>query len=89
MPGVLVVGREFDGEPDRGGHPSHQLGLVVVIEGLAVGVGEVGGPALVLLEPEQGAGEIEQHGGMSHGESLVKGPSRRAAARRDSGRRHE
>ena len=72
MPGVLVVGREFDGEPDRGGHPPHQLGLVVVIEGLAVGVGEVGGPALVLLEPEQGTGEIEQHGGMSHGESLVK-----------------
>ena len=68
--------------PTGRGHPPHQLGLVVVIEGLAVGVGEVGGPALVLLEPEQGTGEIEQHGGMSHGESLVKGPVRERAAAR-------
>ena len=62
-PGVEGLGRHRHRPPGRGGEAPHQLGLHVAVDvAVLVAVERYARePALVLLEPEQRAGEVEQH----------------------------
>ena len=55
--GLLV---HVDRSPDGCGQPAHQLGLNVTVDGPLVDL-DSREPAVVLLEPEQRSGEVEQH----------------------------
>ena len=57
--GLVVV--QGDHRPDGLGHAAHQLGLEPAVDLLVVADAQIGEPALVLLETEEGAGEVEQH----------------------------
>ncbi len=63
LPRVDLRFVHLHGSAHRRGHPTHQLGLSVHVERIALVIDEVLGPIVALLQTEEGSGEIEQRRG--------------------------